>query len=219
MCAARFFVLACCFGMAAAASANAANVRGFVSDGPMDTLLFRACSGAVLSPKPYRLEDKTPNSSLSAGVEEVRRMMHKSNRPLYIEFRGDLGNPVATARQFQRAAGTVDSCAKSPSVATTNARLLAAGEFPFWRFTVTPAGAQLERAEAKPVRFPAAAFGKPIIEKNARIFDAWSAIDGGTIRVELTEQMCSDGQSETAYGARALVRYGSQSFEGCASRF
>lgn len=219
MCAARFFVYASCFGLAAAASANATEVRGFVSDGPMDTLLFRACSGAALSAKPYRLEDKTPNSSLTAGVEEVRRMMHRSNRPLYIEFRGDLREPVATAHQFQRAAGTVDSCTRSPRVATTSVRLLASGEYPFWRFTATPAGAQLERAEAKPVRFPASAFGKPIVAKNARIFDAWSAIDGGTIRIELTEEMCSDGQSETAYGARALVRYGSQSLEGCASRF
>jgi uncharacterized membrane protein len=31
--------------------------------------------------------------------------------------------------------------------------------------------------------------------------------------------MCSDGRSETAYGATVFVRYGSQSFEGCAARF
>ena len=44
-------------------------------------------------------------------------------------------------------------------------------------------------------------------------------LDGGTVRVELTAEMCSDGRSETAYGAKVVLRYGSRTYEGCAARF
>ena len=70
------------------------------------------------------------------------------------------------------------------------------------------------------VRFPPAAFAPSASGRNApRVIDAWSAQDGGTIRVEIAEQMCSDGRSETAYGATTSVRYGSRTYEGCAARF
>jgi uncharacterized membrane protein len=66
---------------------------------------------------------------------------------------------------------------------------------------------------------PAAPFGSPAADGKMRVYDAWSSQDGGTVRIELTEEMCSDGRSETAYGARVTLRYGSRSFEGCAARF
>jgi len=213
---ARFVLLG---GIVAACSAvSAADLRGFVSDGPAGTLLFQACNGRTFSPKPYRLEDETPAAALSAGIGVVRRMMLDPGRPLYIEFRGEVAAPVATAQQFQRAIGTVESCGAVRAEAA-DVRLLATGEYPGWRFVATSAGARLERPGAKPVRFPAAPFTAPIVEKNSRIFDAWSSQDGGSIRMEFTEQMCSDGHSGTAYGARVVARIGSYDFEGCAARF
>jgi uncharacterized membrane protein len=51
------------------------------------------------------------------------------------------------------------------------------------------------------------------------VADAWSPQDGGSIRLELTEELCSDGRSESAFGARVTLRYGSTTYEGCAARF
>jgi uncharacterized membrane protein len=82
-----------------------------------------------------------------------------------------------------------------------------------------PPAAQLERPGEKPVRFAASPFLAPFKGEGPRVVDAWSSLDGGTVRVEITEEMCSDGRSETAYGARVMLRYGSRSYEGCAARF
>jgi hypothetical protein len=51
------------------------------------------------------------------------------------------------------------------------------------------------------------------------VFDAWSSRDGGTIRLEVTEELCLEERTETAYGARVALRYASTSVEGCAARF
>jgi uncharacterized membrane protein len=69
------------------------------------------------------------------------------------------------------------------------------------------------------VRFPAAAFTALAKPSSPRVADAWSPQDGGSIRLELTEELCSDGRSESAFGARATLRYGSTTYEGCAARF
>ena len=101
-------------------------------------------------------------------------------------------------------------------------QLLAAGEDPTWRFVATAAAATLERPGERAVRFPPGPFNaKPRqdLDGPTRVIDAWSALDGGTVRVELTAQMCSDGRSETAYGAKVALRYGSRTYEGCAARF
>jgi uncharacterized membrane protein len=145
--------------------------------------------------------------------------MLDSGRPLYLEFRGDVAGAVATARQFQRAIGHAESCAAAPKAVAAGTRLLASGEDPPWRFVATPTGAQLQMPGQKPVRFPGASFASPSTNSKARTYDAWSPQDGGTVHVEVVEEMCSDGRSETAYGARVTLRYGSRSFEGCAARF
>jgi uncharacterized membrane protein len=215
--AVRYAIALCALG--ASAAAGAADLRGFVSNGPEGLLLFQVCNGAQLSRQTLRIDDKTPDEALTAGTVAVREIMLDSGRPLYLEFRGDVAGPVATARQFQRAIGHVETCADAPKDAPAGARLLASGEDPAWRFTATAAAAQLELIGGKPVRFPAAPFASPAADGKTRVYDAWSPLDGGTVRIEFVEQMCSDGRSETAYGARVTVRYGSQSFEGCAARF
>jgi uncharacterized membrane protein len=163
--------------------------------------------------------DKTPEEALTAGTVAVREIMLDSGRPLYVEFRGEVTGKAITARQFHRALGPVETCAAAPKDGAASARVLAVGENPPWRFVMTAAGAKFERIAQKPVRFPAVPLVKASEDGNVRVLDAWSTQDGGTIRVEITEQMCSDGHSETAYGATAFVRLGSRTFEGCAARF
>ena len=201
--------------------ASAADLRGFASAGPMGLILFQPCDGKGASDRTLRIEDETRDSALTAGILDVRKIMLNSGRPLYVEFRGDTAGLVAKARQFQRALGTVTSCADALGDIPPAAILWTAGDDPSWRLVATPADARLERPEAMPVRFPASAFASRAAKssKSPRIIDAWSTQDGGTIHVEITEQMCSDGRSETAYGASVSVRYGSRTYQGCAARF
>lgn len=203
------------------AAALAADFRGFASAGPMGLILFQECRGTAPAPRVVKVEDATQDGTFSAGIEAVRRIMLNAGRPLYVEFSGDASGQAIKARQFQRAVGTFQSCAAAAPIAA-GVQLLAAGDDPTWRFAATTAAATLERPGAKAVRFPPGPFGaKPRSEQDgsSRIIDAWSALDGGTVRVELTAQMCSDGRSETAYGAKIMLRYGSRTYEGCAARF
>ncbi len=204
--------------LGASAAAVAADLRGFVSNGPEGLLLFQACNGAQLSQQTMKINDKTPDEALTTGTVAVREIMLDSGRPLYVEFRGDVAGPIATARQFQRAIGHVETCTAAPREAAAT-RLLASGEDPPWRFVATATAARLEWPGARPVRFPGAPFKASAADGKARVYDAWSPQDGGTIHIEFVEEMCSDGRSETAYGARVTLRYGSRSFEGCAARF
>lgn len=211
--------LACtlvCGALSPVAPSAAADLRGFASAGPFG-MLFQPCEGRKVSSRTLKVEDATPDGALGAGVDDVRRIMLDSGRPLYVEFRGEVAGLTVTARQFRRALGTVESCGASDLAPGT--RLLAGGDEPPWRFVLTARGAELVRPGHKPVRFPAAAFASPPGTGAARVFDAWSPQDGGSIRLELTEQMCSDGRSESAYGARAMLRFGSQTFEGCAALY
>jgi uncharacterized membrane protein len=213
-------LIALCAGVAPAAASNGSDMRGFVSEGIGDVLLFNSCQGKTLSKKSMRLVDKTTNEVLGAGLNEVRQMMLDSTQPIYAEFRGDAAGIVVTARQLHRVIGHIDSCPAAPTDVRAGTLLFATGEEPFWRFVVTANGAQLSMEGVKqPVRFPIEAFKSPLTTDTVRIYDAWSTQDGGTIRVEIEERMCSDGRSETATGAKVTLRYGSQSFEGCATRF
>lgn len=209
------------FGLLAltATASGAADLRGFASLGLNGLILFQPCDGRKLSARTFKVEDATPDTALTAGIDDVRKIMLESGRPLYVEFRGDVAGIVTKARQFQRALGTVASCESAPTDIAAATRLWAAGDEPPWRFVLTAGGAHLERPGQQPVRFPAAAFAVPAKSATGRVVDAWSPQDGGSIRLELTEQMCSDGRSESAYGARATLRYGSTSYEGCAARF
>jgi uncharacterized membrane protein len=200
-------------------AATSTELRGFALDAGAGVVLFAPCAGSAPVRQSLQLEDKTPAEALSTGMVAVRQIMHDPSRPLYVEFRGQVSQGVATAIQFQRASGQISSCKLAQQDAAPISRLLASGENPPWRFVATATSARLEVPGNKPVRFPAAAFSSPTIAGQNRIFDAWSAQDGGTIRIEIAEQMCSDGRSETAYGARVVARFGSQSFEGCAARF
>lgn len=208
------------FAMALASpAAAAAELRGFASLGLNGLILFQPCEGRKLSPRTLKVEDATGDSTLTAGIDDVRKIMLESGRPLYVEFRGDVAGLVATARQFQRALGTVANCDGAPTDIAVGTRIWASGEDPSWRFVLTSGGGQLVRPGRKPVRFPAAAFAVPAKPSSSQVVDAWSPQDGGSIRLELTEELCSDGRSESAFGARATLRYGSTTYEGCAARF
>ncbi|HJW53490.1 MAG TPA: hypothetical protein VJ501_15870 [Burkholderiaceae bacterium] len=203
------------------AAALAADFRGFASAGPMGLILFQECRGSAPAARVVNVEDATQEGTFSAGIEAVRRIMLNAGRPLYVEFSGDASGQAIKARQFQRAVGTFQSCAAAAPIAP-GVQMLAAGDDPSWRFVAAVAAATLERPGQKTVRFPPGPFNaKPRqdLDGPTRVIDAWSALDGGTVRVELTAEMCSDGRSETAYGAKVVLRYGSRTYEGCAARF
>jgi hypothetical protein len=200
------------------AAAAAADFRGFVGDGPAGLLVFQPCHGTALGRQTFKVSDRTRDTALTAGASAVRQVMEDASRPLYVEFVGDASGNTLTARRFQRAIGHVLACAGSPRNIASGTTLQAGGADPGWRFVATTAGARLDLAPGRTVRFPAAAF-KPTKSVGTQVFDAWSSRDGGTIRVEVTEQMCLEEGTETAYGARVALRYASISVEGCAARF
>ena len=207
----------------AATGSVAADLRGFVSEGGAGVLQYQPCNGAVMSQQLFPIDDKTPNSSLRSGVGAVRQIMLHRYRPLYVEMRGERGKTNVTAYQFQRAVGTVESCKTLPRDISSNARLLAAGDGPSWRLIVTDTTAVLELPDKVSIKLPVAAFKSLSTDQAskaaiARAYDARSP-DGGAVRVEVNPQMCSDGRSETAYGARVAVRFEKRVLQGCAPRF
>ena len=145
----------------ASATADAADFRGFASAGPLGVILFQPCEGKTMSPRTFKIEDNTPDGALMAGIDDVRAIMLNSGRPLYVEFRGDAKGILVTARQFQRAVGTAESCIDAPRDIPAGVRFWAGGGDPGWLFVATVQGAQLERPGEKPVRFPAAPFLAP----------------------------------------------------------
>ena len=201
----------------------AAELRGFVSEGGAGVLQFQFCNGAVLGRELFPIEDKTPTSSLRQGVGAVRQIMLRRYQPLYVEARGERGKTDATVYQFQRALGTVESCKALPRDIQPNVRLLAGGGGPAWRLVVTDTTAMLELPDKVSVKLPAAAFktaGSDQVskEKVARTYETLSS-DGSAIQVEVNPQMCTDGRSETAYGARVTLRFDKRVLQGCAARF
>ena len=214
--------LFCAFTLTATAGV-AADLRGFVSEGAAGVLQFQFCNGSVLGRELFPIEDKTPNGALRQGVGAVRQIMLRRYQPLYVEARGERGKTNATVYQFQRALGTVESCKALPRDIQSNVRLLATGQAPAWRLVVTDATALLELPDRVSMKLPAAAFKAAGTDQMAketlpRAYDLQSA-DGTPVRVEISPQMCTDGRSETAYGARVQVRSGARRLEGCAARF
>ena len=224
----RYFAVArrvfiyCAFSLAATTSA-AADLRGFVSEGGAGVLQYQPCIAGAISQQLFPIADKTPNGSLRAGVGAVRSIMLHRYRPLYVEVRGERGKTDTTVYQFQRAVGTVDGCKAFPKDIDAKVLLLAAGEGPSWRLVATDFTAVLELPDKVVMKLPAAAFkgagsDQAAKETVARIYEARSP-DGIPIRVEVNPQMCTDGRSETAYGARVAVRFEKRVLQGCAGRF
>ncbi|MBA2413531.1 MAG: hypothetical protein H0V63_12015 [Burkholderiaceae bacterium] len=201
----------------------ASDLRGFVSEGAAGVLQYQPCAGAVMSQQLFPIDDKTPNSALREGVGAVRQIMLNRYRPLYVEMRGDRGKTNSTAYQFQRAVGTVESCKSLPRDIASNVRLLAIGEGQSWRLVVTDAAAVLELPDKVTMKLSVASFKTAGTDQSAketllRAYEVRST-EGVPIRVEVNPQMCTDGKSETAYGARVVVRVDKRVLQGCAARF
>lgn len=205
--------------LAAAAPAAAADFRGFVTDGPAGLLVFQPCQGAALAKPMFRLSDKSPDTALTAGVTAVRQVMEDRERPLYVEFAGEAAGGAVTVRRFHRAIGHVLACAGAPKDTPADARIHASGQDPAWRFLVAGNSARLEFAPGRVVRFPASAFTATSKTGRTQVFDAWSSMDGGTVRVEITEELCLNEGTETAAGGRVTLRYATTAVDGCAARF
>lgn len=176
-----------------------------------------------MSQQLFPIDDKTPNGSLRAGVGAVRQIMLHRYRPLYVEMRGDRGKTNLTAYQFQRAVGTVESCKTLPRDIAADVHLHAAGQTVSWRLVVADGSAILELPNKLSVKLPARAFKlagahQKVTDALPRMYEA-QAPDGTVARFEVNPQMCTDGRSETSYGARVLVRIGTTRLDGCAARF
>ncbi|HVE88290.1 MAG TPA: hypothetical protein VNA44_01210 [Burkholderiaceae bacterium] len=201
----------------------AADLRGFISEGGAGVLQYQFCSGETLGRELFPIEDKTLNRSLAAGVNAVRSIMLHRYRPLYVEVRGVRGKTNVTVNQFQRALGTVESCKSLPRDIQSNIRLHASGQAPVWRLVATDASALLELPDKVSMKLPAAAFksaGSDRVAKGApqQTYEMQS-IDGTAISVGVNPQMCTDGRSETAYGARVSLQVQKLTLQGCAARF
>ena len=204
-------------GLTLSTGVLAADYRGFASPGPLGVILFQACQGKDAARNVTKIEDVTPDAAMSAGLEAVREIMLGAGRPIYVEFRGNPTGKGVKATHFVRAVGTLETCAAALDSLPPRAPFWAGGQDPTWQLVVNPGEARFERPGEKPVRFPATPFALSAKPAAKRTIDAWSPTDGGTVRVEVTAEMCSDGRSETAYGAKATVRYGSTTYEGCAT--
>ena len=201
------------------ASAQAPTVwRGFVSEDTLPSLFsFRRCQGAAVSTRAYLINDKSPNQQIFSAITEVRKTRSDASQPLFVEFRGTLTNKHADAVALVRVIGFVTACNEAAPIAP-GALLTAEGRDPTWKLVATAAGARFELLGQAPIRFPAAPFQAPQQLGEVRVIDAWSRADGGTIRVELRDELCIDAGAESAYGVRARVRIGSNELEGCAVR-
>jgi len=166
-----------------------------------------------------KVDDKTPESALTSGLDAVRRIMLEAGRPIYVEFRATAAAGGLEATRFVRAVGTFESCGAALDSMPAGTRVWAGGQEPNWQLVVSAKEARFEQPGEKTVRFPAGAFLAPVKAGATRVIDAWSALDGGTVHAEMTEAMCSDGRSETAYGTRITLRYGSRTYEGCAATY
>jgi uncharacterized membrane protein len=204
---------------ATAAAAAATEQRGFVVDGIAGGLLFQRCTAAGPAQTYLMLKDKSPDAVLTAGIGEVRRVMRESERPLFVEFKGDVAGTTVTARQFQRAIGHVASCEAAPAALPSSVQLFAEGAQPAWRLQSTASGARLEVVGKKAVQFKAVSLTAADAAKKTRSFSTKASEGSAAMRLELVEQACNDTGSETAYGAKLVAQWGDQRFEGCAARF
>ncbi len=201
-----------------ARAATPVEQRGFVSDGIAGGLYFQRCEAGGPSATQVLLQDKSPGGVLTAGLSEVRRAMLDADRPVYVEFRGDMAAQVATVRQFYRAVGHVASCTAVAPL-PSGVRLLAEGTQPAWRLQATPAGTRLDRVGRKPVQFAQLTLTTSDAAAKARSYQAAAVAGGERMRLELTEQACNDSAAESAFGARVIAHWGEQRLEGCAARF
>ncbi|MDH5539645.1 MAG: hypothetical protein OEY03_09585 [Rhizobacter sp.] len=192
---------------------------GFVSEGVAGRLLFQRCDAGGLAKPLLALQDGTADRSMLAGIEQVRQVMLDADRPLYVEFVGEVAGAVLTARRFGRAIGHVANCAAAPAALAREVRLYAEGGLPAWRLRATSTGARLDEPGAKPVQFAALSLTDGDVGKKQRSYTTKSVPGGETMRLDVTEQACQDERSETAYGARVVAHYGKRRLEGCAARY
>ena len=219
---ARRALLFCALTLAATAS-DAEDLHGFISEGGVGVLQYQPCLGGEISQRLFPIDDKTPNGALRQGVGAVRSIMLHRYRPLYVEMRGERSKTNTTVYQFKRAVGTVESCKALPRDIGPKVRLLATGEGSSWRLVVTDTTATLDLPDKVSWKLPAAAFkaagtDQSAKKKIAQTYELQSP-DGKPVTVEVNPQMCTDGRSETAYGARVTVRIEKRVLQGCAARF
>lgn len=198
-----------------AAAQTGLDLRGFALESPTG-LVFTRCGNSVA----LNVEDKSPNGALGKAIAAVRPVMSQQDRPIYVELRGTVSGKSLSVVRLYRVIGHVADCTALPTDLPPNVLLAATGTQSPWGFVATPAGASLRRLGLPQVRFPGSAFAKPsVVDGGTRTFDAWSQLDGGTLRIQFVEGLCLNLGAEAAYGASVTARLGAETFEGCAIRY
>lgn len=215
---ARYILCSLALAVSVAAPVQArtgTEMRGFIME-TLDGLSFTRCGGRTAAV----VVDGTPAQALSQAIGAIRPVMSDQSRPIYVELAGQPAGNRLNVTRLLRLIGHVEDCASAPTDVPAGTRLAAVGIDEPWSLVVTAAGATFRAIAAKPSRFGAAAFARPTAEEpGRRTFDAWSQLDGGTLRIEFVEELCLDTGAEAAYGARVTGRFGHQALEGCASRY
>ena len=175
--------------------------------------LFFPCtavkSGAK-APTGLPVIDATPGGTLFKAIQQRWQQSTDPLRGVYLEFAGYQENQRATAIELWRALGWVESCKQRPTNVKANARLWAAGNEPFWNFTLDDKQAVFQQSGATAKRFPAA---RVRTEGPTSIWQTGDSKSG--LRAEFISELCTDTMSEAVFGRKVVLTADGKQFTGC----
>lgn len=175
--------------------------------------LFRACLGsgraAKLQEDGMPFIDATRNRILFAAIQQRWQQSADPLRGVYLEFSGSVEHGRVTATELQRALGWVASCAERPTNVPIGVRAWASGNEPAWGFSVDAKAATFRTLDGV-LTFPVAVMqlGTP-----PSVYEAGDL--GGRLRVEFTDDLCSDTMAEAAFGRRVVAAVNGALYTGC----
>lgn len=173
--------------------------------------LFRACpSPGASTVEALPFIDATPDGTLFRAIQQRWRQSLDPLRGVYVEFSGYSENGRVTVTELQRALGWVESCAQRPTNVGPAVMLWAAGNEPSWVFTIEGSTATLRVLGEAALVFPAATVRRG---KTALSIDELAGSE--RMRIEFSDQLCSDTMSEAAFGRSVVVARGGRMMTGC----
>ena len=175
--------------------------------------LFRACIGSGRTAKLQKdglpFIDATRDRILFAAIQQRWQQSDDPLRGVHLEFSGFVENGRVTATELHRALGWVASCSERPNNVPIGVRAWASGNEPAWGFSVDAKAATFRTPDGV-LTFPVAAMkpgGAPAV---------YEANDSTRrLRVEFTDDLCSDTMSEAAFGRRVVAAVNGALYTGC----
>lgn len=210
---------ACVLGLAVAAVAAraadlpaSASTAGFVRY-ESSKWLFRACSGrgepAILREPGMPFIDATPEGVFFAAIRQRWQQSADPVRGVFVEIAGFAEGGRVTVTRLDRALGWVTSCAGRPANIPDGTRAWAAGHEPSWAFVLDSRAATWRTPDGVKT-LPADAWK---IVGSSAVYDG--ALQGGRVRVEFTEGLCSDTMAEADFGRRVVAAFNGAFYVGC----